>query len=44
MKNRVRLRVMDIDGEKYLWSYNYDDMDFLNYPYSVPTVFRPTNS
>ncbi|MDE6034333.1 MAG: hypothetical protein K2G36_00245 [Ruminococcus sp.] len=34
MKNRVRLRVMDVDGEKYLWSYNYDDMDFVNYPYS----------
>ena len=34
MKNRVRLRLINVDGEKYLWSYNYDDIDFSNYPYS----------
>ena len=25
---------MKIDQKEYLWSYNYDDMDFSNYPYS----------
>lgn len=34
MKNRNRLRLMKIDQKEYLWSYNYDDMDFYNYPYS----------
>ncbi|MBD5158632.1 MAG: hypothetical protein HDT23_00025 [Ruminococcus sp.] len=43
MKNRVKLRVMNVDGEKYLWSYNYDDMDFVNYPYSY-YLFVPENN
>lgn len=34
MKNRIKLRSMIIDEKEYLWSYNYDDMDFSNYPYS----------
>lgn len=34
MKNRNKLRLMKIDEKEYLWSYNYDDMDFANYPYS----------
>ena len=34
MKNRIKLRSMKIDKKEYLWSYNYDDMDFSNYPYS----------
>lgn len=34
MKNRIKLRSMKIDQKEYLWSYNYDDMDFSNYPYS----------
>lgn len=34
MKNRVKLRTIDVNGEKYLWSYNFDDSDYVNYPYS----------
>ncbi len=34
---------MDVDGEKYLWSYNYDDMDFVNYPHSY-YLFVPQNN
>lgn len=34
MKNRVKLRMMMFNEEKWLWSYNYNDMDFINYPHS----------
>lgn len=43
MKNRVNLRQMKIGNDEYLWSYNYDDMDFVNYPYSY-YLFAPKNN
>lgn len=43
MKNRNKLRTINIDGARYLWSYNFDDMDFINYPYSY-YLFVPENN
>ena len=43
MKNRVKLRLMKTEGEEYLWSYNFDDMDFYNYPYSY-YLYVPKNN
>ena len=40
MKNRRKLRKIIVDGKEYLWSYNYDDMDFSDYPHSY-YVFVP---
>ncbi len=40
MKNRAKLRTITIGGKSYFWSYNYDDMDFSNYPYSY-YLFSP---
>lgn len=34
MKNRVHLREINLNGKEYLWSYNYDNLDFSNFPYS----------
>lgn len=43
MKNRKKLRTMDVNGEKYLWSYNFDAADYVNYPYSY-YLFTPKDN
>lgn len=43
MKNRKKLRHMQIKDKEYLWAYYYDDMDFSNYPYSY-YLFVPKNN
>lgn len=43
MKNRAKLRTMTIGEKAYFWSYNYDDMDFSNYPCSY-YLFSPAKN
>lgn len=43
LKNRVKLRNIKVRDKEYLWSYNFDDMDFVNYPYSY-YLFVPKNN
>lgn len=43
MNNRNKLRHIVADDTEYLWNYYYDDMDFINYPYSY-YLFIPKNN